>query len=175
MVIINLLPQTRINDDFITSDQINATPVDISVNHPLVTSEPNSRSTRYTADFYSKIGLDIVTETVFHYPYPYISEKTIRPINCKRMFIIVGAPYTLELLHSKGIKTFDDIIDESYDRIVDPEKRFFSIINSIENFCALDLMEIKQYYNNNCDKFSHNWHTLKNLPRQEIQQFIKAQ
>ena len=90
------------------------------------------------------------------------------------MFIIVGAPYTLRLLHSKGIKTFDDIINESYDSIEDPEERLLSIVNSIENFCKLDLIDIKKYYINNCDKFSHNWHILKNLAQVEANQIIQG-
>ncbi len=174
MIIIKTYPQTRINESFVKSGQINATPIDTSVSHPLVTGSPLDSSARYTADFYSKIALDIVTESVFNYPYQLLTEKTLRPINCKRMFIIVGAPYSLALLHSKGFKTFDDIIDESYDRIEDAEQRFKSIVNSIEKFCALDLAQIKKYYNDNREKFSHNWHTLKNLPWAEVQKIFQG-
>jgi hypothetical protein len=170
--IIYTKPWTRVNDAFIKTNRIDASVVPANITHPLIDSLPNSNSTRYTADFYLKIGVDIVTETVFNYPYPFVTEKTLRPINCKRMFIVVGAPYTLKMLHSKGFVTFDDIIDESYDSIEDPEERFLSIVRSIEKFCALELSEVKKYYDNNCNKFNHNWHTLKNLKQLEIQQFI---
>jgi hypothetical protein len=172
--IIQPVPWVRINDEFIRTDRINASLVP-SITHPMVSSPPNSIQTRYTADFYSKIAVDIVTETVFNYPYPAITEKTLRPINCKRMFIIVGATHVLKLLHSKGFITFNDIIDESYDSINDPEERFLAIINSVEKFCALDLDEVKKYYETNSNKFDHNWHTLKSLKQLEIQQFTQGQ
>jgi hypothetical protein len=171
--IIQPVPWTRINDAFVKTASINASVVP-RITHPLVASSPNSRRTHYTADFYSKISVDIVAETVFNYPYPVITEKTLRPINCKRMFIIVGAPHVLKLLHSKGFVTFNDIIDESYDSIADPEKRFLAIINSVEKFCALDLNEVKKYYKTNSNKFDHNWHTLKNLKQLEIKQFTQG-
>lgn len=175
MNIINVTPQTRINDQFIYTDRIDATPVCKNIVHPLVVDGPNTPTLRYFADFYLKIGLDIVTETVFKYPYRYISEKTLRPINCKRMFILVSSAHTLKLLHSKGFVTFDDIIDESYDSIENAEERFLSIVNSIEQFCMLDITEIKKYYIHNSWKFDHNWRTLKNLKQLEIQQFKQGQ
>ena len=171
--IIQPVPWTRVNDAFIKTNRIN-TPLVSKVTHPLVSSLPNSKQTQYTADFYSKIAVDIVAETVFNYPYPAITEKTLRPINCKRMFIVVGPPYVLKLLHSKGFITFNDIIDESYDSINNPEERFLAIINSVEKFCAHDLDEVKKYYETNANKFDHNWRTLKNLKQLEIQQFTQG-
>lgn len=175
MNIIKIDPFTRVNDAWINTQQINASPVLQDVRHPLITSGPTGGNiaTHYYADFYSKIALDIVTETAFHYPYPRICEKTLRPINCKRMFIIVGPPGVLKLLHSKGFVTFGDIIDESYDNIHNAEERFLSIVCAIEQFCNMDLAQIKLYYNANRWKFDHNWHTLKNLLQSEIQEFTQ--
>jgi hypothetical protein len=177
MNIIKIDPSTRVNEQFVISSRINAAPIAHDSLHPLITSGPINRvlsHTKYTADFYSKIALDIVTETVFNYPYPYFTEKTLRPINCKRMFIIVGPPGMLKVLHSLGIETFGDIINESYDDIIDAEERFLSIIDSIEQFCEISLEEIKEYYNNNRRKFDHNWHVMKNLANSEILKFTKS-
>jgi len=174
MNIILLDPNTRINDKFIKTDRINASPVTKDVVHELITVGRDSRETRKKATWYSKIALDIVTESVFNYPYPYVTEKTLRPINCKRMFVIVGAAHTLELLRSKGIVTFNDILDESYDRIEDPEDRFLAIVDCIEKFCLLDLAIIRQYYDHNRWKFDQNWHALKNLLATEIDHYKKT-
>jgi len=174
MNIIKIDPFTRVNDNWIRTEQINASPVLADVQHPLITSGPSGGgTTHFYADFYSKIALDIVTETAFHYPYARICEKTLRPINCKRMFIIVGPAGSLKLLHSKGFETFGDIIDESYDDIYNAQERFLSVVNAIEQFCKLDLDQIKSYYNTNRQKFDHNWHTLKNLLQSEIQEFTQ--
>lgn len=174
MNIIKIDPLTRINDRFIRTDRINATPVLQDVVHALITSDRDPTTmitTKVAAQWYTHIALDIVTESVFNYPYPYVTEKTLRPINCKRMFVIVGAAHTLELLHRKGIVTFDNILDESYDSIEDPEARFLAVVNTIENFCTLDLGTIQQYYQDNRWRFDQNWHTLKNLSAQEIDHY----
>jgi len=173
MTLIKLDPFTRVNDSFVQTDRVDATPVLQDVSHPLITTGPSAgaNTTHYSADFYKKIALDIVTETVFNYPYPRICEKTLRPINCKRMFIIVGPAHSLKLLQSRGIMTFGDIINESYDTIENPEERFLSVVDAIDQFCKLDLDKIKNYYRNNRWKFDHNWQTMKNLLQVELQKF----
>ena len=170
MNIIKVDPFTRVNHTFIRTDRINAHAVEQDVTHPLITTGPSAgaNATHFTADFYRKIGLDIVTETVYNYPYPRICEKTLRPINCKRMFIVLGPAGVLKLLHSKGFETFGDIIDESYDAIEDAEERFLAVVQAVEQFCQLDLETVKDYYRNNSQKFSHNWHTMKQLLQNEI-------
>ena len=179
MTLIKVEPFTRVNDSFIQTNRVDASPVDRTISHPLITSGPSAGliagpgTTHYFADFYSKIALDIVTETVFNYPYPCICEKTLRPINCKRMFIIVGPAHSLKLLHSRGFKTFGDIIDESYDTIENPEERFLAVVDEIERFCKLDLDQIKTYYNNNSSKFDHNWRTMKQLSQDELEKFTQ--
>jgi hypothetical protein len=163
-------PITRINDKFIFDSSIDATPVYNDISHPLIKTGPNDPQEFHSASFYSKIALDIVTETVFDYPYPTITEKTLKPIACKRMFIVLGPAGILDLLKSKNFQTFDDILDESYDSIDDAMARFKSVVNSINNFLSLPLKEIKQYYQLNQQKFEHNFQTLKNLQRLEIEQ-----
>jgi hypothetical protein len=161
-------PLTRVHDQFIDNYDIDATPTTVDVGHPIIDGKPNDNKFRFQAEFYKKIGLDIVTETVFDYPYSCITEKTIRPIGCKRMFIVVGAPGILSMLKSKGFKTFDDIIDESYDNIVDPCKRFRAVVDAVESFISLDLETIRQYYVDNQQKFEHNFQTLRSLRSTEL-------
>jgi hypothetical protein len=161
-------PLTRINDQFIDTDDIDATPISRDIVHPIIEGEPNRASFQFQSNFYKKIGLDVVTETVFDYPYPCITEKTLRPIGSKRMFIVVGAHGILSMLKSKGFKTFDDIIDESYDSIIDPCKRFRAVVDAVESFISLDLEKIRQYYIDNQQKFEHNFQTLKNLRSTEL-------
>lgn len=168
LLIIN--PFTRINDEFFTGKyNINATPVGRNVTHPLIVSEPISPNTMFQADFYKHIGCDIVSETVLKYPYPYISEKTLRPIACKRMFIILGAPHTLQILHSKGFQTFDDFVDETYDTILDPEERFLAVVEETKKLCEMPTKKIIEYLKSIEDRLNHNFYTLKNLENAEIQ------
>lgn len=136
--------------------------------HQIITGNANSQDTRYFCSFYEKIAIDIVTETVYNYRYPYISEKTLRPIACKRLFIIVGAPGTLALLHSKGFHTFSDVIDEGYDSIIDPNKRWEYLANSIKNFVTKPINEIKDIVRNKSLILEENFLTLTHLQSQEL-------
>ena len=74
--------------------------------------------------------LNIVSESVFDRPDTLdISEKTWKPIAMKMPFIIIGQPFILKKLREYGYKTFP--WDESYDEIVDPDKRMESIIDLV--------------------------------------------
>jgi hypothetical protein len=165
-----LVPEysTRVNDKFILDESINCTIPQFSISHPLIQGLPNSIDTRYQASFYKKIAIDIVTESVFDYPYPYVSEKTLRPIACKRMFIIMGPKNILKLLHDKGFETFSDFLDESYDDISCPMERFKKIIQTTKEFIRRPLDDIKDYYIQNQKRFDHNFQVLSNIRSQEL-------
>ena len=166
MYLIKVDPNTRINDKFIYKNIDCIAPQHDIVSN-LVSGKP-SDATRYQAPFYEKIALDIVTETAFNYPYPYISEKTIRPIACKRMFAIIGPQHMLKFLQDVGFKTWNDIIDESYDDIRDPEKRFLAASKSIKDFCEIPLERIKTYLKINNEKLEHNFQQLANYKQKEM-------
>lgn len=166
---IKLEPPTRVNDNWISDGSIQASTAELqNWKHPLISGGPNASATRYQADFYRHVSLDIVAETVLNYPYAYISEKTFRPIACKRMFIILGAKGSLQLLHSLGFTTWGDFIDESYDTIDDPVQRFLSVKNEVIRICHTPLDAIKLYMSKNLSKLEHNFSTLKNLQNRDL-------
>jgi hypothetical protein len=166
MYIVNVSPaNTRVNDQF-SSGLIDCTPPHQKITSRIVSGGAND--TRFQADFYKHIALDIVVETVFNYPYPYVSEKTLRPISCKRMFVIVGAPNTLGLLKRKGFETWHDLLDESYDSIIDNESRFLTVMNAIRDFCNLPFDKVQQYLRSNQDRLEHNYNTLIDLKAKEL-------
>jgi hypothetical protein len=172
--LIRLIPPTRINDHWIIDSSLKTDPSECkNFKHPLISGEPNDSKTRYQADFYKHISLDIVVETVLDYPYAYITEKTLRPIACKRMFIILGACNSLRLLHSMGFATFDDFIDESYDSIIDPKKRFLAVKNEVIRLCNMPLETIKQYMLENAHKLDLNFSILANLQDRELKKIAQ--
>jgi hypothetical protein len=91
---------TSVNENWNPYGLINSAPSNDHYKHPLIEGSPNSHWNLGAKDiqrnFYQKIGIDIVTETVFNYPGVQITEKTMRPIINKRPFIIVGAAHTLD-------------------------------------------------------------------------------
>jgi hypothetical protein len=171
MTYITTYPFTRVNEKWIDCD-IDCRNATDRWQDPIINGSSNNLSTRYQADFYKYIGIDIVTETVYNYPYPYVSEKTLRPIACKRLFVVVGAPGVLKLLHSKGFETFADVLDESYDLISDPNARFRQLQKTIQDFILqptktiIDLVKLKT------PVLEHNFKTLKNLQAIELRELI---
>lgn len=66
-------------------------------------------------DIYQQSWYSIVTETL-GYRSNHITEKIMKPMFEKRIFVVFGAQGTLSRLHDLGYKTFDPWIDESYDQ-----------------------------------------------------------
>lgn len=167
-------PPVRVNDCFV-SDNSN---FDFSIPEqnffdPIVEGSPNI-SHRFQSDFYKKIGVDIVTETVFNYPYPFITEKTYRPIASLRPFIIVGPYGTLKFIKDLGFVTFSDIMDERYDNVKNPELRFDAVCKTIKNFVCRPIVEIQSDLCKIKEDLKFNQIHLSNLIKIELEKF-KAQ
>ena len=139
----------------------------------LITGKPNghheSGSNDFQQEFYKKIGIDIVTETAFNYPNPSTTEKILRPLLNKRMFLIFGAPHTLEFIKTKGFKTFEPFINETYDTIVDPVARMQFLLQEIDRLVTLPIDSIRQAVLQYTDVLESNFTTVTNLEKVELQ------
>ena len=120
--------------------------------HPLIDS--NFDKSYY--GFLKKAGVYIISETVFHHPHPYFSEKTVSALLSNRPFIIIGAQGSLRALKQKGYKTFNDVFDESYDNIIDPSSRMESIFDLVKNINSRSLDQLKENVLQCQDKLFHN-------------------
>jgi len=81
----------------------------------------------------------LVTETVFESPYSFRTEKIWKPIAMGHPFIVASnAGYLRDLKHL-GFRTFDHLIDESYDSIDNDQDRIDCIIDLIDTLCQQDL------------------------------------
>lgn len=69
------------------------------------------------------------------------SEKTFKPILNKSPFIFLGSPYGLKYLRSLGFKTFNFVIDESYDAEMLTYKRVKSALEQAKILCELSVNE----------------------------------
>ena len=79
----------------------------------------------------------VVTETVFYYDKLHLTEKIFKPIVSKQPFMLLAAPGNLAYLKSYGFKTFDSVLDESYDFIQDPDQRTEAIVCQLHWYCGL--------------------------------------
>lgn len=73
---------------------------------------------------YNQTAYSVVCETNFHNFYTFNTEKIVKPILGERLFVVFSGQHYLKNLRSLGFKTFDRIIDETYDTIEDPRERY---------------------------------------------------
>ena len=86
---------------------------------------------------YQDSMIEVVLETLFDDTRNYLTEKTLRPIACKQPFILASTPNSLQYLRNYGFKTFNGFIDETYDTIVDPQKRLDAITQEMQRIAAM--------------------------------------
>jgi hypothetical protein len=167
---------TKVNENWNHYGELETNPDINSFKDPLITGKPldwiwgtDDRTSSLQQDFYQKIGIDIVTESVFAHPYPAVTEKILRPIVNKRMFLIVGPANTLKFLKTKGFKTFSPFIDETYDSITDPIDRMKAILSEIDRLVTLPIDEVRNAVLQYKDVLDSNFTTVMNLEKLELQ------
>ena len=118
--------------------------------------------------------ISIVTETSFYIDNDFISEKVWKPLYQFHPFIVVGRPHLLKYLKEIGFKTFDWIIDETYDTIDDNDLRMEMIVNEIKRLNNLSLEDISNLIKNNFSVLEHNHNLLNKLgsKTESIEQFV---
>ena len=79
---------------------------------------------------YQQTWYSIVCETIEHGYWFFFTEKIMKPMYAKRLFVVFGTQYYLENLKSLGFQTFDTVMDESYDGIVDQQQRHQAAYNA---------------------------------------------
>jgi hypothetical protein len=75
-------------------------------------------------DIYNQTAYSLVAETNASNDYNFYTEKIVKPILAERLFLVVAGQHYLKNLQSIGFKTFDNVLDESYDNVADDTLRF---------------------------------------------------
>jgi hypothetical protein len=110
-------------------------------------------------ELYNNSNFEIVPETFCKDAY-FITEKTIKPISYNLPFVVVSTPGYLEFLRSKGYKTFDGIINESYDYEYDLEKRIELVVEQVEYIIKSGS---DNFYKKASDVTKHNFDNLARI------------
>ena len=83
-------------------------------------------------NIYNQTAYTVVTETNYMNSYTFYTEKTVKPILARRLFVSFSGQHYLRNLHNLGFKTFGDIIDESYDEEPDVQRRYSMVAEQIK-------------------------------------------
>jgi hypothetical protein len=100
---------------------------------------------------YNQSWFSIVAET--DYKRNFFTEKTAKVLLGRKLFVYIGAAGALKDLRHLGFKTFDGIIDESYDLEDDDKKRWIMAFNQIKSVCA---QQPEYIYNSALPIIEHN-------------------
>ena len=74
----------------------------------------------------------------------FITEKMAKVLLGRRLFVMFGPMHILEFFREQGFKTFDNIIDESYDECSNIPERFRRAFDQVEYLATLDPKEVLQ-------------------------------
>jgi len=100
----------------------------------------------------------IVTETVFYYDKLHLTEKIFKPIVSKQPFMLLAAPGNLAYIKSYGFKTFDCVIDESYDTLLDNDARVDAVAQELKRLCNMTAGEKQTVLEAIAPIVEHNFH-----------------
>lgn len=93
---------------------------------------------------FNDTAYSIVAETHADNTMSFFTEKTAKPILARRLFVVFSGYKFLKNLRDIGFKTFDGIIDESYDLEYDNTKRFDMAFEQVKWLCDQDQQVIYQ-------------------------------
>ena len=121
-----------------------------------VNTHSSVASANYCVEDYVSTGIEIVLETLFDDARWHLTEKSLRPIACGQPFMLMATPGSLIYLRQYGFKTFDGLIDETYDGIHNPRQRLQAVIAEMKRISSLPAQQKIKLFNslNSIAKFN---------------------
>jgi len=104
----------------------------------------------------------VPTETVYFGRRTHITEKTFKAIALEMPFVLVATAGSLEYLREYGFKTFDGIIDESYDLETDDVVRIEKVVKLLKDLDKLSVEQRQQIHQDCLPIVQHNFNHFYN-------------
>ena len=102
---------------------------------------------------YNQTYYSIVAETTTENKYSQYTEKVAKPIIAGRPFVAFAGQHYLSNLRHLGFKTFESVVDQSYDSIADMHQRMTAAWHQVEWLCEQDPEHV---YRELYDVLQHN-------------------
>lgn len=93
------------------------------------------------APAYCDTYFSLVTETVFEQPWSFRTEKIAKCLYIGHPWICAANAGFYRDLRNQGFRTFDPIIDESFDSIDDPQDRLRRIVAVVRDLCGQNMLQ----------------------------------
>jgi hypothetical protein len=104
----------------------------------------------------------VPTETVYFGRRTHITEKTFKAIALEMPFVLVATAGSLEYLREYGFKTFDGIIDESYDLETNDVVRIEKVVKLLKDLDNLSVEQRQQIHQACLPIVQHNFNHFYN-------------
>ena len=104
----------------------------------------------------------VPTETVYFDRRLHITEKTFKAIALEMPFILMAPAGSLEYMREYGFRTFDGIIDESYDQETNDIRRLERVTDLLKELDSLTVKERQQIHQACLPAVEHNWNHFYN-------------
>lgn len=112
---------------------------EINVNGTIV-----SLSQILPVSIYARSCYSLVAETENQNSFSFFTEKIVKPILAKRLFVVASGQHYLSNLRSIGFHTFDSVIDESYDKEADAWRRNEMLLDQVRWLQQQNFAEISK-------------------------------
>jgi hypothetical protein len=122
------------------------------------------------APAYRDTYFSLVTETVFYQPWSFRTEKIAKCLYIGHPWICAANCGFYRDLRNMGFRTFDPIIDESFDAIDDPTDRLARIVAVTRDLCSQDMLQFMRAVESIC---KYNQQHLLEFTAQHKTQFPK--
>ena len=116
----------------------------------------------------------LIFETRYHSPCGIVlSEKIFKGFCYKTPFIIFAQYGVLKLLKEIGFKTFDWLVDESYDNEIDDKKRLRLIFEEVDRLLNTPKEDLNKIIEVHSDVLEHNHKMVNDFALSEIDKIYK--
>lgn len=118
---------------------------------------------------FNTTAYSIICETGYENGTHMLSEKTAKALLGRRMFVMFSGAGILKFIRSQGFRTFDSIIDESYDDIQDNIERWTAAFEQVKKLCSMDQQTVLDQVQSICDhNLKHATSDLEFVPKATV-------
>lgn len=114
-------------------------------------------------DIYNRTRYTLVAETQIDNGFSFFTEKIMKPMLARRLFIVCSGQHYLRNLRQLGFRTFSGLVDESYDEIESWQERTHAACAEAKRLSTLDGNLIQSAI---VDIVEHNYRHLMTTPWQ---------
>jgi hypothetical protein len=121
--------------------------------------------------YYNDSYCNIVMETHFDADQSggvFLTEKTFKPVKHGQMFFVAGPAGSLQALRNLGYRTFDSVLDNSYDTVANNTQRWQALKQSI----AQAKRNLPEIFTAALPDIEHNQHLFQQLKTQRLNTLI---